>query len=551
MSEARKKSEQVMDHYNSGLISKEERLRQNIEIWHGAKAEVESLMPSTLPKNGPVGDMVLSGARGSMGNITQMGGMKGLITNTAGETIEFPIVSCSKEGLTPLEYFITTHGSRKGLTDTALNTAKAGYLTRKLFVVAQDTMITEEDCGTKEGITINKNAASGMETSIGKHISGRFLAADIVGPDGKVMFTKDHCLSKSEASQVEAAGIDSVSVRSPLSCKTLSGICVKCYGTDLGKNKVVEIGEAVGTVAGQAIGEPGTQLTMRTFHAGGAASTTGDIVAGLPRVEELFEKRKPKNPALVVTVSGTVTDIKVSSKEKIVVVTPVIEDRSKNKSSIEYSVAPNRVVLVKVGDEVKKGDILTDGSADIDELFKYAGKQKAVDYVIREINRPYELQGETVSRKHIETIVHQMFARKKVRNPGDTVFSAGDVVENAYFNEENSRVRSIGGTEAKGEDVVMGITEVSLSRKSFLAAASFQHTTRMLISSAVRGTSDRLAGLMENVILGRLIPAGTGFPGSKKSEMIRDLRKNRVINMENEYQTGMELMENTGERRED
>ena len=531
---AKGKNDEIVEHFNMGLISKEERLRQTTEIWHVAKADVEKLMPETLVQNGSVSDMVLSGARGSMGNITQMGGMKGLITNTAGETIEFPIISCSKEGLTPLEYFITTHGSRKGLTDTALNTAKAGYLTRKLFVVAQDTIITEEDCGTKEGIVIGKIGAHGTEISIAKHAKGRLLAQDVVNKDGTVLFKRDHFISKKDAQAIESAGISSVLVRSPLTCKTSNGICVKCYGADLGKNKIVEIGEAVGTVAGQAIGEPGTQLTMRTFHAGGTASTTGDITAGLPRVEELFEKRKPKNPAVVCSVSGTISDIKITSKEKMITVTPVLEDRAKNKTSIEYQVSLNRVISVKVGDEVKKGDIITDGSADIDELFKYAGKDATVDYIIREINKPYELQGETVSRKHIETIVRQMFSRRRIKDAGDTMFSVGDIVESAFVAEENARMKEMGKQEAKAEPVVMGITDVSLSRKSFLAAASFQHTTRMLISSAIRGNDDPLVGLMENVILGRLIPAGTGFKGSRKSKMVQDLKDTRVQNMDSQ-----------------
>ena len=538
VAKSKAKSDAIVEHFNLGLISKDERHRQTIEIWHGAKAEIEKLMPDTLPINGSVADMVYSGARGSMGNITQMAGMKGLITNTAGETIEFPIISCSKEGLTPLEYFITTHGARKGLTDTALNTAKSGYLTRKMFVVAQDTIITEEDCGTKEGVLIDKFAISGIETPIAKHIRGRFLASDVVTKDGTVLYKKDHLLNKKEAQDIENQGVTTVNVRSPLSCKTLNGICVKCYGADLGRNKVVELGEAVGTVAGQAIGEPGTQLTMRTFHAGGTASVAGDIVSGLPRVEELFEKRKPKNPAVVCSVSGTISDIRITDKEKVIVITPNLEDRTKTKDKIEYSISLSRTILVKVGDEVKKGNMITDGSADIDELFKYAGKDKTIDYIIHEINKPYELQGENVSRKHIETIVRQMFSRKRVKNPGDTVFLEGDLVELAFLAEENARVKELGLEEAKAESVVMGITDVSLSRKSFLAAASFQHTTRMLISSAIKGTADKLAGLMENVILGRLIPAGTGFKGSRKAAMIAEMRANRpeIIDERNRFQ---------------
>jgi DNA-directed RNA polymerase subunit beta' len=522
---ARQKEDAIRDHFEEGLISKEERLRQTIEVWHGAKADIEKLMPDTLPKNGSVGDMVLSGARGTIGNITQMAGMKGLITNTQGETIEFPIISCSKEGLTPLEYFILTHGSRKGLTDTALNTAKSGYLTRKMFVVAQDTIITEEDCGTKDGVIIDKFAISGIEIPIAKHIRGRFLSADVV-KDGKVLYKKDALLTKKDAQAIENEGITKVSVRSPLSCKTPNGICVKCYGVDLGKNKIVDLGEAVGTVAGQAIGEPGTQLTMNTKHAH-SATLGGDIVQGLPRVEELFEKRKPKNPAVVASVSGTVSDVAITSKEKLITVTPNLEDRTKSKDKVEYSVSLNRTIFVKPGDEIKKGDIITDGSADIDELFKYAGKEKTIDYLIHEINKPYELQGENVSRKHIETIVRQMFARKRVKTAGDTMFTVGDIVESAFLAEENAKAKAAGKEPATAEEVVMGITEVSLSRKSFLAAASFQHTTRMLIGSALRGNSDELSGLMENVILGRLIPAGTGFPGSKKAEMVETLRASR------------------------
>jgi DNA-directed RNA polymerase subunit beta' len=523
ISKAKVQSEAVVSQYNEGLLTEEERLRKNIEIWHKAKNDVEKLMPASLDKNGSVYDMVNSGARGSYSQITQMAGMKGLIQNTAGETIELPILSCSKEGLTPIEYFITTHGSRKGLTDTALNTAKAGYLTRKLFVVAQDIMVSEDDCGTKEGIAITKLNALGIEIAISKSIRGRVLAADCLDLKGKVLLPKGHLISKEESVMLEEAGVDHVSVRSPLSCKSLNGICAQCYGLDLGKNKLVDLGEAVGTVAGQAIGEPGTQLTMRTFHAGGTASVGGDITAGLPRVEEIFEKRKPKNPAVVNIVDGLVTDIKELGKEKIITVMPELEDRGKKASAIEYSINYRRMPLVKVGDKVKKGDIITDGSADIDEVFKYAGKDKAREYVITEVSKIYELQGEAVSRKHIEIIVRQMFSRLRVRDGGDTELMVGDIVNKHELNAENEIVKGKNGIEAKAEAVVMGITEVSLSRRSFLSAASFQHTTRILINNAIRGSKDELAGLMENVIIGRLIPAGSGFKGSPKWNMIAEM----------------------------
>jgi DNA-directed RNA polymerase subunit beta' len=525
---AQAEADKIIGFFHDGLISKDERIRMNEEIWHGAKAEMETLVKATIPQHGSVHDMVVSGARGGMGNLNQMVGMMGLITNTAGDIIEFPILSNSKEGLSPIEYFITTHGSRKGLTDTALQTAKAGYLTRKLFVVAQDIVVTEEDCGSKEFIVVGTETSSGIDVAISKHIRGRFLAADVLKKDGTVMFKKDHFLSKKEAQAIEAEGVLSVSVRSPLTCKTLEGVCVKCYGADLGKNKVVEMGEAVGTVAGQAIGEPGTQLTMNTKHAGGAALVGGDVTQGLPRVEEIFEKRKPKNPAQVSAVSGTVSDIQISNKEKTLIITPDPEFKTKDGKPIEYSISLNRMILVKVGDEVQKGDIITDGSADIDDLFKYAGKDKTVNYIIREINKPYDLQGETVSRKHIELIVRQMFARKRIKDAGDTVFTRGDLVENAFFVEENERVKAEGKEEGKADSVVMGISEVSLSRKSFLAAASFQNTTRMLISASLKGSADKLNGLMENVILGKLIPAGTGFPGSKKSEIVKKARAERA-----------------------
>lgn len=526
ISKAKVKSEEVTNQFNEGLLTDDERLRKNIEIWHKAKNDVEKLIPGSLNRMGSVYDMVNSGARGSYSQITQMAGMKGLIASTSGETIEFPILSCSKEGLTPIEYFITTHGSRKGLTDTALNTAKAGYLTRKLFVVAQDVMVNEDDCGTKDSIVIKKQTASGINIPLSKNIRGRVLAEDLVGVDGKVLFKKNHLLTKQEAVKIEEAGVLSVRVRSPLSCKSIRGVCVQCYGVDLGKNKLVEIGEAVGTVAGQAIGEPGTQLTMRTFHAGGTASVGGDITQGLPRVEEIFEKRRPKNPAVVATVDGTITEVKDLGKEKIIKVMPEMEDRAKGKkaSEVEYLFHVKRTTLVKVGDQVHKGDLLTDGSADIDEVFDNGGAEKAKDYVIGEIAKIYELQGETVARKHIEIIVRQMFSRRRVENAGDTNLAEGMIVDDTQLSEENEKVKSAGGVVAKANSVVMGITKVSLSRKSFLSAASFQDTTKVLINSAVRGGEDDLVGLMENVIIGRLIPAGSGFVGSPKQRLIESVQ---------------------------
>ena len=515
----------VQDQYDSGLLSYNEKKIKNIEIWTNTKEEIEKSMQESMDKTGSVYDMVKSGARGSMGQLTQMAGMKGLIVNTAGETIDFPIVSSNKEGLTPIEYFITTHGTRKGMTDTALNTAKAGYLTRKLFDVAQDCLISEDDCGSKEGITLSKMTSSGIEVSIAKIAKGRFLAEDIKDKDNNVLFKRNHFMTREDANKIETAGISDILVRSPLTCKTLDGVCVHCYGADLGKNKIAELGEAVGTVAAQAIGEPGTQLTMRTFHSGGTASVGGDITSGLPRVEEVFENRLPKNPAMISKINGIISEIKVDGKDKMIIILPEELEKAKTKANTEYPVNYHRVVLVSVGQKINKGDLLTDGSVDLDELFKYAGKEKTQNYIIHEITKIYELQGEPVSRKHIEVIINQMFSRRKIKNAGETRFSQGDVVSHTDFILENEMIKAAGKEEAKAESLLLGITEVSLSRKSFLSSASFQHTTRMLIQNALRGTEDELKGLKENVIIGRLIPAGSGFPGSEKYKMIKELQK--------------------------
>jgi DNA-directed RNA polymerase subunit beta' len=527
IAQAKAKSLEVLNHYNEGFLTEEEKLRKNIEIWHGAKNELEKLIPKTLNPNGSVSDMWVSGARGSLGAITQMAGMKGLIQNTAGETIEFPVIGSMKEGLTPIEYFITTHGSRKGLTDTALNTAKAGYLTRRLFDVAQDIVIKEADCKTKESICIKNSNEFESGVSVAKHIRGRILAADVVSKTGEVLFKKGHLLKKDEAQRVETECQGEVFVRSPLTCKTVHGVCAECYGSDLGRGELIGLGEAVGTVAAQAIGEPGTQLTMRTFHSGGTASVGGDITQGLPRVEEVFEKRKPKSSAMVSKCDGVVSGVKDMGKDKIITVLPEIEDKAKGKKSaeLEYEFSFKRIPLVKVGDKVKKGQLLTDGSADIDELFKYAGKEKTMSYVITEVNKLYELQGEAVSRKHIEIIVKQMFSRMKVKDPGDTTVSEGDVIDELDYRLENEEAEAKGVKIMRAEPIVMGITEASLARRSFLSAASFQHTNRVLINNAVRGSVDRLVGLKENVIIGRLIPAGTGHPDSPKFKMVADFMK--------------------------
>ena len=522
--DARNKSLKVMEAFNDGLLSDEERYRENIEIWHQAKSEVEKIIPNSLVKDASVYDMIKSGARGTIGNITQMAGMKGLIQNTAGETIEFPIISSMKEGLTPIEYFTTTHGARKGLSDTALNTAKAGYLTRRLFDVAQDVVILEKDCGTKDSIVIYRQSASGIEIPFTKTVKGRFLASDVLASGGEVVAKRGQFVDWKVAEEIEKSGMSEVKVRSPLACKCAGGICQICYGSDLGNNMLIELGEAVGTVAAQAIGEPGTQLTMRTFHAGGTASIGGDITTGLPRVEEIFERRSPKNPAVISHVEGEVMEIKNDGKEKIIIVLPDIpQGKKKDREAIEYTAHFRRTPLISVGSKVLKGDLLTDGSADIEELFKYGGRHKTEEYIISEITRIYELQGASISRKHIEVIIRQMFSRRKVGDAGDTSFIIGNVVSLENLEAENDRMREAGKEEAKADPLIMGIQEVSLSRESFLSAASFQHTTKILINASMKGSSDSLRGLKENVIIGRLIPAGTGFAGSGKHKKVHEI----------------------------
>ncbi len=501
---------QVEADYEEGLLTAEERYEHTIAVWQAVRTRIEKCIPETLEKHKSVYDLITSGARGSMAQVIQMAGMKGIIVNNSGRNIDFPVISSYKEGLTPLEYFITTYGARKGNSDTALKTAQAGYLTRRLVDVAQDAIITESDCGTKEYKTVRKENALGIEVPISKNIRGRVIAEDIVA-EGKVLFKKNHLISKDDALAVEAAGIEEVKVFSPLICQSLHGICQKCYGLDMGRNKAVSLGEAVGIVAAQAIGEPGTQLTMRTFHSGGVAGA--DITQGLPRVEEIFERRMPKNPAIIAHENGEVIGVREEGREKVIVIIADDDGSKGNKKGkqIEYTVPYRRQALVKQGDKVVRGQMMTDGSADIDELHTHAGREVTEEYIVAEINKVYELQGASISRKHVEVIIKQMFGRVKITNPGETRFTQSDVVELSTFRAENSRVKAEGKVEAKGRHLVLGITDVALSTDSWLSSASFQNTTRVLITASTRGQMDELRGLKENVILGRLIPAGTGL----------------------------------------
>jgi len=510
------------DNYQQGLLTEEERKRMTIEIWAKVSGDLRKHVVEALDKQGPVHDMITSGARGSVVQLHQMAGMKGLITNPRGEIIEFPITASLKEGLTPIEYFISTHGARKGLADTALNTARAGYLTRRLFDVAHDVVVLEDDCGTHAGVVIVRPGKENIGGSFAERISGRVLAEEAG------TFKRNHLVTRDDSKAVEDdASIKEVTVRSPMTCKVARGVCQKCYGLDMTTGEMVDVGEAVGVIAAQAIGEPGTQLTMRTFHTGGVASAGGDITMGLPRVEEIFETRAPKLPATIARVSGVISDIVKDGDEMVITIVPETASTAKTakgvKKETEYRVSPFRTIVVKVGASVQKGDFLTNGSADLDELFAFAGKEASQEYIIGEITRIYELQGVSTARKHLEIIVKQMFSRVSVTTVGDTGVSAGDIVADFEFERINKVAKESDKEPAKGKQLLLGITEVSLTRASFLSAISFQNTPRKLAEAAVSGSVDRLVGLKENVIIGRLIPAGTGFAGSQKHEMIEQM----------------------------
>jgi len=529
---ARKEVQEMTAQYENGLLTAEEKLRLTIEIWQKAIGDIEKEILPSLNTLSSVYTMVVSGARGSVRQLSQMAGMKGLVTNTAGGVIEFPVVSSMKEGLTPTEYFTTTHGSRKGLTDTALKTAHAGYLTRRLFDVAQDIMVSEADCGTKLGLVINRMRSTGMEADLGKLIVGRVLAKEIVV--GDKTWKRGAFILKEDAVEIAALGVEEATVRSPMSCASEKGICQKCYGSDLATREIIDIGEAVGTIAAQAIGEPGTQLTMRTFHTGGVATIGGDITNGLPRIEELFDKRPPKAAAILSEVAGDIIEVRDDMGVKTIVLLP--DQTSDKKDKIEYEVPARRVAVVREGMHVGKGDALTDGSMDLDELFKLAGAQRLQDYMIDEVAKIYDLQGAPVSHKHMEVIIRQMFSRVRVTDPGDSSFVKGEALEMRTAHSTNRELEEAGKAPLKYDRLVLGITEISLNRKSFLSAASFQHTTRTLITASLKGTVDLLAGLKENVIVGRLIPAGTGFVGSKKHARVQAFQEKRAKEMELEME---------------
>jgi len=564
---AEKEIEIIRDQYEQGLLTDEERYVKTIEIWEDAKNQITEQVQKTLTKEQSVYHMVFSGARGSVGQVTQMMGMKGLVISPTGRTNELPIKSSFKEGFNVLEYFTSTHGTRKGMADTALRTATAGYLTRRLVNVAQDVVVREEDCGDTEGRVITRKHSEEMGTTLLRRVRGRVLAKDIVDPDtGEVLFEKGTLVNREQAKAINDSKVQEVAIRSVLTCKTLRGVCQNCYGWDLGSNTLVRMGEAVGIVAAQAIGEPGTQLTMRTFHHGGVAGGA-DITQGLPRVEELFEARSPKNKAVIAENSGTVgikesdgqitiTILSQDAGQEVYDLRGVILDKniedgkeieandrlfmdmegeeffSKRKGVVkltdtqiiiqgseadykEYPVPPDTATLVKEGDIVRLGQQLTEGHVNVQELYKVAGAEAVQQYIISEVMDVYAIQGEAINDKHLEIMVRQMMSRVRIKDPGDTSLLLGKVYELADFLEENQKIQKEKGKPALGERLLLGIIKVSLTTASFLSAASFQETARVLIDAAVTGREDKLSGLKENVIIGKLIPVGTGYEGKK------------------------------------
>ena len=520
METAQKEEEKVEDYFKKGFLTPEERRIKIISIWSRAKSEIEKEVPKTLPKRGSVFQMIDAGSKGSWTQSVQMSGMKGLVINPVGEIIELPVKSSYKEGLSALEYFISTHGARKGTADKALRTSSAGYLTRRLIDVAHEVIVSEEDCKDKMGIEVFREDADEIGQDFLLKIVGRVSLEDIKSPSGsKVISKKGEIIDWDKAKKIIEAKVERVKIHSPLSCKTMRGVCQNCYGWDLGNNELVKLGEAVGIVAAQAIGEPGTQLTMRTFHTGGVAGG-GDITFGLPRVQELFEVRIPRGKALMSSTDGKVVEI---TKEKIVKIKSQSQKSKKKGEILEYQIPLQSAVWVKPDQIVKKGQQLCEGSLELKKFFKLTNKEETWRYIIKEIQNIYVSQGVQIHDKHLETIIRQMFSRVKIKNSGNTPFVPGEIVERARFIEENLKIKAGKGSKSSGSSkkkasepatcslLLLGISKVSLTTDSFLSAASFQETSRVLIKAAVEGKEDRLLGLKENVIIGKLIPAGTGF----------------------------------------
>ena len=513
--QAEQRIDMVQDIYLQGDITNEERYKKVIEIWEQCIKDVTKALMTNLPADNNLNIMAVSGARGSENQIRQLGGMRGLMSDTAGNTIEIPITSNFREGLSVQEFFISTHGSRKGLSDTALRTADSGYLTRRLVDVSQDVIITEDDCGTDEYIVAKEIKDGNRQVEdLKSRIIGRYAFEDILDLDtGEIIVHKNDMINEAIAERIESKGIKEVKVRSVLGCKMKHGVCAKCYGRNLATGKPVNIGEAVGIIAAQSIGEPGTQLTMRTFHSGGIAGV--GITSGLPRVEELFEARKPKGLAYITEIEGTVK-IQENKKRNDVIVTA--EDGEEKVYQIPYGAH----IRVNEGDHVEKGEPLTEGSINPQDILRVNGAEGVRDYIIREVQKVYRLQGVDIDDKHIEIIIRQMMSKIKIEESGDSGFLSGSVVDARDFKMTNEQLVKEGKTPATGTHSLMGITKASLATESFLSAASFQETTRVLTETSIKGKVDHLIGLKENVIIGKLIPAGTGIAKYDRIEVDYD-----------------------------
>ncbi len=516
ITEAEQTVEQITDLYNQGLLSDEERYKKVIDTWNDTTDKVTKALNNNMDEFNPIYMMSDSGARGSIAQIRQLAGMRGLIANTSGRTIEVPIRANYREGLNILEYFISSRGARKGLADTALRTADSGYLTRRLVDVSQDVIIREDDCGTHEGIEVyDIKDGKEMIEPLTERLVGRFLAEDFVDPaTGEVVISRDHMMNDADAKLlVGTYGVERIKIRSVLTCQAKHGVCAKCYGSNLATVDPVTVGEAVGIIAAQSIGEPGTQLTMRTFHTGGVASAE-DITQGLPRVEELFEGRKPKSLAIISEIDGVVR-LGEEKKKRVVYVT---SQDAENPDERSYAISFGSRIRVQDGDVVKKGDRLTEGSINPHDILAISGAEAVQNYLIQEVQRTYRMQGVDINDKHVEVIVRQMMRKVKVDDAGDTYLLSGAMIDRSQFDQENARVRAridagdVHLREAVCSPVLLGITKASLATDSFLSAASFQETTRVLTDAAIKGKVDPLLGLKENVIIGKLIPAGTGMP---------------------------------------
>ncbi len=502
--EAEKNIERIQRQFKRGLISEEERYNSVISTWTNTVENITNALMQNLDRLNPLTMMWKSGARGNINQIRQLAGMRGLMADTQGKTLEIPIKANFREGLDVLEYFISTHGARKGLADTAIRTADSGYLTRRLVDVSQDVIVREDDCGTEDGIYVTdiKDGNDVIE-KLSERLVGRYAAENVLDPaTGEVLIKRDQMFTSELADKVIKAGHQRVKIRSVLTCRSEHGVCAKCYGADLTTWRKVDVGEAVGIIAAQSIGEPGTQLTMRTFHTGGVAGE--DITQGLPRVEELFEARKPKGLAVISDISGTVK-ITESRKKREVVVT------SEDGESVSYMIPYGSRIKVMDGDYIEAGDEITEGSVNPHDILKIKGIEGVQRYLLQEVQKVYRLQGVDINDKHIEVIVRQMMRKVKVEESGDTDLLPGGMVDLFEFERENQKAVEEGKRPATGKRILLGITKAALATDSFLSAASFQETTRVLTEAAIKGKVDPLVGLKENVIIGKLIPAGTGM----------------------------------------